>query len=159
MTAYALHAPTGAQPGDARALDKAEVVKDGFAWPVLVVQVLWFVWHRLWLGALAMLVATTGLAVLCRALNVSIGATVLAEIALVVFFALEGNGIRAWTLKRRGRPAVDVTVADDRDSAEAKLIARWLGRAPEPAGAAPPSTFAARPATPLGLFPEPEGRR
>ena len=38
---------------DPAALDRAEVVRDGFSWGACLVPGLWFLWHRHWLPALA----------------------------------------------------------------------------------------------------------
>ena len=46
---YTLHVPASAEPGDAEALDKAELVRDGFAWGAFLFTFLWFFGHRLWL--------------------------------------------------------------------------------------------------------------
>src|SRR5690606_11439741 len=47
MAVYTLHLPAGAQPGDARVLDEAVIVKDGIAWWALIFPLVWFLWNRL----------------------------------------------------------------------------------------------------------------
>jgi hypothetical protein len=170
MATYTLHLPHDARPGDATALDRAEVVKDGFAWWALVFQLFWFLRHRLWLGALFFIVATGLLTAICAVLKVHPSAASIAEILLAIFFALEANSIRRWTLSRNGRPAIDAVIASREDEAEARLFSRWLARKPAvvevrpfvtpqpPATPAPAGTPLA-PSPAVGLFPEPEGGR
>jgi hypothetical protein len=158
MAAYTLHLNQNARPGEPAALERAVVLRDGFSWWAMIFQPLWFLWHRLWLAALVVILALVALEVVCWLLRVTPLATSLAYFALALFFAHEANAIRAFTLARRGRPAVDTVIADDRDSAEARLFERWLARRQAPLGvaAAPMRT----PHAPVvGLFPEPEARR
>ena len=159
MAAYTLHLDANARPGEPAALERAVVVRDGFSWWALIFQPLWFLRHGLWLAALVVTAAIAGLAVACALLNVTVGATLMAQFALALFFAHEANAVRAFTLTRRGRPAIDTVIADDRDSAEARLFERWLSRRQTPlgAGAAPAMRPAHAPV--VGLFPEPEARR
>jgi hypothetical protein len=159
MAAYTLHLDQNARPGEGAALERAVVLRDGFSWWALMFQPLWFLWHRLWLAALVVIAAIAALAVTCSLLNVTAGATLTAQFALALFFAHEANAIRALTLARRGRPAVDTVIADDRDSAEARLFERWLARRQAPLGVAAAPAMRPAHAPVVGLFPEPEARR
>jgi Protein of unknown function (DUF2628) len=165
MKTYTLHVPADAAPGEAGALERAVLVRDGFSWGAFFFSFLWFFAYRLWLAGLIVLVAAAGLAALLQLLRTGTAATVWAELLLAFLVGLEANSLRRWTLARRGRPAVDVVAAGDREEAEMKAFARWLGDAP--AGGAAPSWRAA-PAVPaayrspepvIGLFPEAERTR
>ena len=167
MKTYTLHVPDEAMPGDPQALDRAVLVKDGFSWGAFIFSFLWFFAHRLWIAGFLVLVAAVGLGALLQFLRVGQGGTVLAELLLALLVGLEANSLRRWTLTRRGRPAVDVVAARDREEAETKTFARWLGetsagRLPERAAAprvhpaAPPY---ARTEPVIGLFPEAERAR
>ena len=53
MNTYTLHVPQDARPGDANALAKADLVKDGFAWFAFLLGPLGFLWflvQRLWIA-------------------------------------------------------------------------------------------------------------
>jgi hypothetical protein len=159
MAAYTLYLDANARPGEPAALERAVVLRDGFSWGALIFQPLWFLWHRLWLATLVVIIAILALAVTCSLLKVTSGATFMAQFALALYFAHEANAVRAFMLTRRGRPAVDTVISDDRDSAEARLFGRWLARqqAPLSMGAAPTMRTAHVPV--VGLFPEPEAGR
>src|SRR5918911_4931947 len=150
MKTYTLHVPAEAHPGDAGALDRAVLVRDGFSWGAFFFSFLWFFAHRLWLAGLIVLVAAVGLGAALQVLRVGQGATFWAEFLLAVLVGLEAGSLRRWTLERRGRPAVDVVAAQDREEAETKAFARWLGEAPSAgaaaSGAAAPAWRAAPPA-------------
>jgi hypothetical protein len=163
MKTYTLHVPADAPPGDAGALDRAVLVRDGFSWGAFFFSFLWFFAHRLWLAGLMVLAAAVGLGAALQFLRVGQGATFWAEVLLALLVGLEANSLRRWTLERRGRPAVDVVAAQGREEAETKVFGRWLDEAPS-AGAAlprppPPATASYRAPEPvIGLFPEAERR-
>jgi hypothetical protein len=167
MPSYTLHVPHIAAPGEADALLDAVVVRDGFSWGALIFQPVWFLWHRLWYGAVANIAAILAVAVACRVLNVGGGVTFLTLVALALLVANEANAIRAWDLERRGLVAWDAVIADDLDAAEAKAFARWLdhgaGAAARPGGRGSAASGPAAPAPKgtaiVGLFPEPEPGR
>lgn len=166
MKTYTLHVPEGALPGDPEALDEAELVPDGFSSGAFVFSVLWFLVHRLWLGALIVLGAIVLLRVGLAGLGVEGLPGFLAGLLLAVLIGLEANSLRRWTLERKGRPAVGLVRAASRDEAEAKAFGRWLetgeagGRdAPAPRAAPPANRSRPDRAAPvIGLFPEAERR-
>src|SRR5919107_3477780 len=117
MITYTLHLPPDAQVGDPEALERAELVKDGFAWGAFFSTFLWFFYHRLWLAGLGVLLGLVALAVLFEVLDVPPFQATLAQILIQSLIALEASSLRRWTLRRHGRPAVDVVTASDRDEA------------------------------------------
>jgi hypothetical protein len=165
MKSYTLHVDADAPPGDAGALERAVLVKDGFSWGAFAFSFLWFFAHRLWLAGLIVLAAAIGLAASLQWLRAGGGATFWAAFLLAVLVGLEANSLRRWTLSRRNRPAVDVVAAGDREEAEAKAFSRWLGEgrsgSPAPAwraGATGAPGYRA-PEPVIGLFPEAERTR
>jgi hypothetical protein len=172
MKSYTLHVPRDAAPSDPGALDKAVLVKEGFSWGAFFFTALWFFVHRLWIAGLLVLLAVLGLAFGLQTLRVGAGTVFLAELLLAILIGLEASSLWRWTLRRNGKPAVDVVAAADREEAETKAFARWLS-APAGRGYAgsreqggrlvPPQepAFATpyRTAGPIiGLFPEAERR-
>jgi hypothetical protein len=159
---YTLHVPANAEPGDPEALDKAELVKDGFAWGAFLFTFLWFFWNRLLLAGLGVLAALLALAFVLQGLRVSTGATFLAEVLLSFLIGLEANSLKRWTWRRK-KPAVDVVTASNREEAEAKAFSRWLEGATEPrlhrASASFPASTYRGPEPVIGLFPDMERRR
>ena len=159
---YTLHVPANAEPGDPEALEKAELVKDGFSLGAFLFTFLWFFWNRLWLAGLGVMIAVVGLPVALQAVRVNTGATVLAELLLSLLIGLEANSLKRWTWRRK-KPAVDVVTASDREEAEAKTFSRWLENAGEPRPAHVLASYPAatyRGAEPvIGLFPDTERSR
>lgn len=156
---YTLHVPREALRGEAAALERAELVRDGFSWGAFIFTALWFFWHRLWLVGLAVLVGLFAFAILLRSLGVPPFPAYVAVLLLSVLIGFEAASLRRWTLSRRGRALADVVSASDADEAEAKSFARFLsidnGSAPEPRQ---PSWRAGRghDEPVLGLFPDRE---
>ena len=60
-TAYTLHVAPFAVPGDPGALDRAEIVRDGFSWGAFLVPGLWLLLHRCWVAGIAAFVVVIGL--------------------------------------------------------------------------------------------------
>ena len=159
MRSYTLHLPSDARPGEAVGLDRAVLVADGFSWPAFAYTVLWFLFHRLWIAALIVLVGLVALAGAGVALGLPTGAGLIASLLAAWLIGLEASSLRRWTLARRGWPARDAVIAASREEAEARALNRWLDASP----LAPRSPFPGGPsrrAEPvIGLFPAQEGAR
>jgi hypothetical protein len=161
MKTYTLHIPAGATPGNAAALERAVLVKDGFTWGAFFFSFLWFFAHRLWLAGLIVLVAAGALGALLQILRVGTAATFWAALLFAVLVGLEASSLRRWTLARSGRPAVDAVAAGDLEEAETKAFGRWLegsSTGPAPPRSAAPVPYR-RPEPVIGLFPEAERTR
>jgi hypothetical protein len=162
MNTFTLHLPADAAPGDAEALDDAELVKDGFSWGAFVFTFLWFFWHRLWLAGLGVLAAIVTLSVALGVLRIGAGMSFAAELLLCTLIGLEASSLRRWTLRKR-KPVAGVVSAASRDEAEAKSFVRWLDRPADPRGTgragSVPQTPYRRPDAVIGLFPEAERPR
>src|SRR3712207_1421530 len=161
MKTFTLHVPRDARPGDPEALDRAELVKDGFSWSAFFFTFLWFFAHRLWLAGLGVLAVLIAFNLALGALDVHPPAGLRARVLLSFLIGLEANSLRRGTYARRGRPAMDVVTATDREEAETKAFARWLSgpaqARPVPARTAPAAPAPYRPLANepvIGLFPE-----
>ncbi len=160
MTSYTLHLPAGTLPGDIQALERGDLVKDGFVWGAFVFTALWFFLNRLWLAGLGVLAAMVALAVGLNMFHVNQAAAFVAMLLLMILVGLEASSLKRWTLARRGRPVADVVIAASLDQAETKAFGRWLDKTAPRALTSPPSGATYRPLEGvLGLFPEAEGRR
>ena len=156
---YTLHVAPYGTPGDPHALDRADLVRDGFSWGAFLVPMLWFFRHRHWLLGLGALAAVAGLALVLWLLGFGIVTILCAELLLHLLIGLEGPSLRGWAYGRSGRPAVDVVTASDEAEAESKSFGRWLA---DPAGAESPKPPRSPPPIPgrwggepiIGLFPE-----
>ena len=159
LRTYTLHLPAIAARGDSRALDRAQIVPDGFSWNAVAFSVLWFLCYRLWLAATLTLALLVGLALLGHLLGLAPVAGLAVGLLASLLIGLEASSLRRWTYTRRGLPARDAVIAGSTDEAEAKLIARWL----DPAAAARLGSGLAvgrRAEAPvIGLFPASEGGR
>ena len=102
MATFTLHLPRHARPGDPAALERAEVVKDGFSWGAFAFTALWFFFHRLWIAGLLVLVAVVGLNLLLSFLDIHALAAFFAQVLLSCLIGLEANSLRRWTLARNG---------------------------------------------------------
>lgn len=168
MSLYTVLAPPP-QPGEARPDPVRFVfVKDGFCWPALFIPELWLLFRRMWL----VFVLYIAVSLVISAIGSRIGGPLpWVALGLVhLLFALEGNGLRRWTLTGRGYTFVGV--AEGRyDDAELRFFSQWeppAAPAEDDAEAAPPGD--ATPVAPqearkdaaeagevVGLFPAPGG--
>lgn len=160
MRTYTLHVPEGTARGNARALEQAELVRDGFSWGAFAFTVLWFLRHRLWIASLLVLAGLVALALAGRALGLSPLAAVIVTVLASLLIGMEASSLRRWTYGRQGRPARDAVIAGSQEEAEMKAAARWLDgeAAPRPAQPARPVHRRDEDAV-IGIFPASEGGR
>ncbi len=143
MTIFTVHAPPAA---DGVAADPAGFVfvKDGFSWPALFIPPVWLIWNRLWLTLLIWVVAIVVLSILAGVPAPDASTAVM--ILFGVWFALEANGFRRWTLERRGYVLVGVVEGRRIEDAERRFFAEAASAdvSPGPAASVPPSATPAR---------------
>ena len=108
MTAYLVLASPGAQIPDERSV----VIADRFAPIAFFVPVIWLLFNRLWLEAIAAALVMAGATMLSGSLGQPALGLAL-SLALSLITALEGRGWRAAALQRRGWRLVDVVETDD----------------------------------------------
>ena len=162
---YTVHLPP-ARRGNEPSIEDAAFVKDGFAWPALFFAAIWMIYHRMWLVLVGYLVIVVGFAWLADPLVEPAQAAIMALFA--IWFALEANNFRRWTMDGTGWRMVGVSEGRDLLDAERNFFAgEAFGIPVPPVPPAPPSP-PERPAAPvppqpphtpvLGLFPEPRPR-
>ena len=159
MRSYTLHLPDDARPGESLGLDRAVLVPDGFSWPAFAFTVLWFLFHRLWVAALIVLVGLAALAGAGILLGLPTGAGLIVALLAVWLIGLEASSLRRWTLARRAMPVRDTVIAANPAEAETRAFERWLSgtaSAPRPPFPAGPTR---RVDPVIGLFPAREGAR
>jgi type II secretory pathway pseudopilin PulG len=121
--------------------------------------VLWFLYHRLWVAALIVLVGLIALAGGGLLLGLPTGAGLIATLLAGWLIGLEASSLRRWTLARRGWPARDAVIASSSEEAEARALGRWLDANPAPPRAPFPNGPSRRSEAVIGLFPAHEGAR
>ena len=147
MTSYLVMEPPQAGPSRA---EEALIIRDGFSLTAFLFPLIWFLWHRMWVEALAFL----ALAFVIGAVGSLTGGgvfTPVMSIVLAILIGLEVPALRAAALRRRGW--TDWGVVEGANRAEAEL--RYATEAGEVASAAPstavpPSAPAGQPAFPGG---------
>jgi hypothetical protein len=124
MSVYMVLIPPGAQLEAMRLhdLDRTVLIKDGFCWPALFFSLPWLLVRRLWLVLVVYLVA--GLLLEAGARLAGGPAPGVAAVLFALFFALEANGLRRWTLERRGWRQVATIEARNAVEAEQRFFSR-----------------------------------
>jgi len=159
---YTVHLPP-ARGGRTPGIEDAAFVKDGFCWPALFFAVIWLIYRRMWLVLLGYLVVAVGIAWLA----VSLAEPAQTGIACLfaIWFALEANNLRRWTLEGTGWRTIGVSEGSDLLDAERNFYAGEDLAVPVPPVPPAPPDRPAVPPTPqppqtpvVGLFPEPRPR-
>ncbi|ODN70253.1 DUF2628 domain-containing protein [Methylobrevis pamukkalensis] len=151
MTLHAAYvAPGTTRDSDPDRID-VRFVKDGIAWPALVLPFVWLVWHRMWwvlAGFIAASLAVEAIGQLWR----PEAATVLG-LLLAVAFAVHANDLRCWSLERAGWRLAGVVEGKDRDTMELRFFTGLLvaPRRAAPPAASSPSPFAGAQSRPSGM--------
>ena len=141
-------------------------VKEGFSWPAFFIAELWLLFRRMWIVFFAYVAVALALTAIGQRMGGPLPGVFLALAHFV--FAMEGNQLRRWTLRRRGYRLVDVVEGARLYEAETALLPRLAGRGdrrrrpapepPRPAVAPPQANRRPRPGDVVGLFPAPGGR-
>ncbi|MEO8668838.1 MAG: DUF2628 domain-containing protein [Bauldia sp.] len=159
MRIYTVHAPPA---GDRRAADPTAFafIKEGFCWPALFFPAIWILVRRLWLVFLGFLIVSLGLGWLGDRLGGPLPGLIL--VLAWLLFAVEANGLRRWTLERRGWRFVGVAEGSRIGDAEQRFFPAWIAagaRVPEPpAPLPPPEKPSAEAGQVVGMFPLPGGK-
>lgn len=140
MAVYTFHVRGNSLRGDARALDDAVLVRDGFSWGALIFQILWCLWNGLWLIALGFLLVSVALSFGLEWAGAPDTAIGFAGLLLAILFGFEANNLRRLSLERRGLALRGVIVAPDLHEAERRAFSVWLSS--EPVGQASPPVHA-----------------
>lgn len=163
---YTVHVPP-ARGGKASPIEEAAFVKDGLSWPALFFAVIWMIYHRMWLVLVAYLVVVFGFMWLGAPLVEPAQSAIM--VLFAIWFALEANNLRRWTMEGTGWRMIGVSEGRDLLDAERNFFAgeTALGMSVPPVPPVPP-TPPDRPAAPVppqppqtpvvGLFPEPRPR-
>ncbi|WP_028034463.1 DUF2628 domain-containing protein [Chelativorans sp. J32] len=133
MASYLVLEPPGDRTDKA---EKALVIRDGFSLLALIMPLLWFLWHRMWLEALAFV----AVALLLAGLGTLPGFTMLAPLLsffLYIFIGLEAQALRVAALGRRGWQVWGVVEGANSDEAELRYAAEVGQESSRRAPAAP----------------------
>ncbi|WP_417667875.1 DUF2628 domain-containing protein [Roseibium sp.] len=122
MSTYYVMAPPDlrdpvASPHEA---DRLVFIPDRFSWGAFVITIVWLLWNRMWLVLLGYLAATLTLE-LAAAFAGGI-APAIAALAVSVLFGFEGNGLRRWTLERKGWRLMGLACGADQTEAELRFF-------------------------------------
>ena len=115
MRVYTVHEPPGEPSPEARA-ERTAFVKEGFCWPALFIAPIWLLYHRMAWGFLGYLVLSLLMGALVARLPAGAGSAL--SFLFAVWFALEANALRRWSLARRNWRMVGVAAGRTQDEAE-----------------------------------------
>ncbi|MEJ8574980.1 DUF2628 domain-containing protein [Microbaculum marinum] len=162
MKVFTVHEPPEAGSGR---LEGVTLVKEGFCWPALFIPAIWMLWHRMWWVLLGWLAIGVGLTVIGEIFARTGFVVGILSFVFSIWFALEANELRRWSLARKGWRMLGVAAGRDDEEAEQSFFRRVLTPAPT-AGSAQRSVPARPPVVPrrpsggsepvVGLFPHPE---
>ncbi|WP_099867058.1 DUF2628 domain-containing protein [Pararhizobium haloflavum] len=136
MASYVVLKPPGGDPAG----EDAVFIRDGFAFLALVLPIVWFLWHRLWLWALVFIALAIATSMMMMTDDWYAAGFAL-SVATSLLAALEGQNLRIGKHLSKGWEQVAVIAADDVGTAEAVYFAGHESYAPA-VQASPP---AARP--------------
>lgn len=127
MASYLVMEPTSQT---ARA-EKAVIIRDGFSVLAFLFPLFWFLWHRMWLEALAFLVIAFTLAGLATTVG-SDPLVPLLSILLAILIGMEAPALRVAMLRRRDWVEWGVVEAANHGEAEVRYAAEveQAGRVP-----------------------------
>jgi hypothetical protein len=158
MASYSVFEPPGSEPQSFEASERSAFVKDGWCWPALLFPPIWLLWRRMWLVFLFWLTVVVAIGVAGTLIALSDGALAILDTVFALWFALEANAMRRWTLARNGWRFAGIATGADRVDAEHRFFSRSTSESVVPARLPPrPRTAGAASSgeAVLGMFPEP----
>lgn len=138
MKLYTVHLPP--ETPAAKAADKVLFIRDGFSWFALVLPVVYVLWYRMWWVLLGVLAAAGATELAARAAGPAAGTIISVVFALA--FATEANGLRRWTLARKGWRYAGTVAGGSLEEAERRFFETGVPAAtgrPLPPASAPAS--------------------
>lgn len=166
MTVYSVYEPPIQATDIAERADRLAFVREGFAWPAVLVPLLWPIYHRMWLEFIVLAVIYVALQLAFGLTNQGQTLAGWASLAIAVLFAFEANDLRAASLERRGYRLAGVASGRDRIEAEHAFFTGWLpqqaklareperGHEPRRAATPPSSMPRGEGEEVIGLFPQ-----
>ncbi len=113
MKLYTVHIPVGGQvPGEEPVL-----LKEGFCWPAFFFSFLWALWHRLWLVALLLVLASVAIEAAMSQLGANDAVRGAVTLGFAVFVGATANDWRRGALAKLGYRLTDIVAAGDADAA------------------------------------------
>jgi hypothetical protein len=164
MASWSVYEPPGTDPGSFASADESVFVGDGWSWGALLVPPIWLIWRRMWLVFLGWLAVALAFGLAETVLNAGTAVTGWGEALFALWFALEANALRRWTLARKGWRFAGIATGSGRIDAEHRFFGRRDTASAEPGFVPGPASGARGPAPArteavLGIFPEPFGSR
>lgn len=123
LKVYTVHV----KPADRDHPEDVVLVREGFSFWAFLFQMLWALYHRLWLVTGLFLLLALGAEILARNLGLGAGAQLVLSLAVGVLIGTEANNLRRWTLRRRGYRETAVVAGHDLDEAELHYFADFYG--------------------------------
>ncbi|WP_346893093.1 DUF2628 domain-containing protein [uncultured Roseibium sp.] len=122
MSTYMVMAPPDVKDPVAspEAADRLVFIADRFSWFAFGFSIIYLLWHRMWLVLLGYLVVATALELSVSMLGDA--APAVATLAISLLFAFEANGLRRWTLERKGWRMIAVTCGANVEEAELRFF-------------------------------------
>ncbi len=117
--------------------EEAAFIREAFSFWAFLFGPFWFLFHRLWLVALALLAAELALSGLMYAVGLTEVFQSVVQIAVAVLIGLFANDIRRFWLERQGYVMDGVVAANDLAMAEELYFARQPDVSSDPPQAAP----------------------
>tara|TARA_B100000686_G_scaffold348765_1_gene440607 strand:+ start:850 stop:1251 length:402 start_codon:yes stop_codon:yes gene_type:complete len=94
------------------------LVREGFSWFALGLPLIWALWHRLWLVALAMAIVVVAFNAVVVLFELGAPCVSIVGGGLLLWIGFEANDLRRWLLRRNGWYDSGVVSGRDRDEAE-----------------------------------------
>ncbi len=113
MRIYTIHLPSRFGPANADPV----ILKEGFNWAAAIFTVLWALWHRMWLVATALLVASAALGVGATLFGLGPESRAVLMVGYAILVGFHANDWRRWSLERRDFEDAGIVAAPRADAA------------------------------------------
>jgi hypothetical protein len=128
MKIYTVHvrpAADGAYPDSRQG--EAVFVPEGFSWWAFLLQPLWAIYHRLWLGVVLIVVLNIAVALMVDGLALSGDGGFWLNVVAAALIGAEANDWRRRALRQQGYALRGIVAGDDMEEAERRYFSSLAG--------------------------------
>lgn len=115
------------KPADMNLPEKSVFIQDGFSFSAFFLNIIWAIYHKAWLLVGIALAFSIILEVLRQHFGMSEAAITIMNLGFYIWFGLEANSIREYSLEKAGYNLIDIVSGKNIDEAQKKFVDNLVG--------------------------------
>ena len=122
MKIFTVHINTN----DDHTLENMHFIAEGFSFTAAIFQQFWFLYHRAWSTALAIMIVVTALALMLQYDFFSVYEVTLIQLAIFLYLGFEAQDLRRAILRKKGFRLIGIVAAKNENEAKIRFLDGYL---------------------------------